>query len=94
MYTIEITKRFEKDLKKYKKKHYDLSIVYDAVEHLQNDNRNILKTKYKDHQLKGEWDGFRELHLSNDWLLVYIVNNDKLILTLTRMGSHDDLGLS
>lgn len=93
-YTIEITKRFERDLKKFKKKHYDMNLLLHAVHHLVNDNREILTNNYKDHKLYGKWEGFRELHLESDWLLVYRVDDKRLILTLTRTGTHDDLGLN
>ena len=92
-YRIEITKRCEKDIKKYKKKHYNMDIFLNVVRLLQNDDKEILRSKYRDHALKGEWYGFRELHLDKDWLLVYRKVDDRLILTLTRMRSHDDLGL-
>ncbi len=74
-YTIEITKRFVRDLKKFKKKHYDMNLLLHAVHHLENDSREILTNNYKDHNLYGEWEGFRELHLESDWLLVYRVDN-------------------
>ena len=51
----------------------------------------ILRTQYKDHVLKGQWQGYRELHIESDWILIYKVDNDNLILTLFRTGSHDDL---
>ena len=50
-----------------------------------------LPAKYKDHELKGDWKGFRELHISPDWLLIYTKNKTELILTLTRTGSHSEL---
>jgi len=50
-----------------------------------------LEDKYKDHDLKGNWSGYRECHILPDWLLVYKYNNDDLILLLTRTGSHSDL---
>lgn len=50
-----------------------------------------LPENYKDHELKGDWKGFRELHIQPDWLLIYTKNKTELILTLTRTGSHSDL---
>lgn len=93
-YTIEITKRFDRDLKRFKKKNYDVSILYKVIELIEADNTDLLINKYKDHKLYGQWEGFRELHLDKDWLLVYKKEENKLILTLTRLGSHDDLGLN
>ncbi|GMA47129.1 type II toxin-antitoxin system YafQ family toxin [Tetragenococcus muriaticus] len=46
---------------------------------------------YKDHALTGKWQGFRELHIEKDWLLIYRIDSNKLTLTLTRTGKHDEL---
>ena len=46
---------------------------------------------YRDHSLKGEWAGFRELHIEGDWLLIYRIDHGELCLVLTRTGSHDAL---
>jgi mRNA interferase YafQ len=45
----------------------------------------------RDHTLSGNWIGYRECHIQSDWLLVYRVENDILVLTLARTGSHSDL---
>ena len=45
----------------------------------------------RDHALTGNYKGFRECHIRPDWLLVYAVDNDRLILTASRTGSHSDL---
>ncbi|MDE7288914.1 MAG: type II toxin-antitoxin system YafQ family toxin, partial [Oscillospiraceae bacterium] len=46
---------------------------------------------YKDHWLKGNFEGCRECHIQPDWLLIYEVDNGDLILYLTRTGTHSDL---
>ena len=46
---------------------------------------------YKDHPLTGNYEGFRELHVEPDWLLIYAIKDDILVLSLTRTGSHSDL---
>ena len=48
-----------------------------------------LATSYKDHPLKGEWKGCRDVHIEPDWLLIYRVVSDEL--QLVRTGSHADL---
>jgi len=53
--------------------------------------RSPLPEKNKDHALSGNWSGHREYHITPDWLLVYKLNVDILILTLTRTGAHSDL---
>ena len=50
-----------------------------------------LPEKYQDHNLTGNWIGHRECHIEPDWLLVYYIEGDLLVLTLTRTGSHSDL---
>jgi len=50
-----------------------------------------LPEKYKDHQLAGNWNGHRECHITPDWLLIYKIDSDILVLTLTRTGTHSDL---
>ncbi len=50
-----------------------------------------LSERYRDHQLSGDKADFRECHIEPDWLLIYRIENDKLILTATETGSHADL---
>ena len=50
-----------------------------------------LPPKYKDHPLKGNFIGFRECHVEPDWLLIYKIQNDVLILTLVTTGTHSEL---
>lgn len=52
---------------------------------------DFLRTKYKDHALKGNWRGYREIHVEGDWLVIYRVERDELTLVLTRTGTHDRL---
>jgi len=52
-------------------------------------NQQPLETKYEDHFLIGNWKGRRELHIEPDWLLIYKIEDDMLILE--RTGSHSEL---
>lgn len=88
---IKQTPTFKRDFKRYKKKHYDMSKLKRVIQLIIDKETEILRTQYKDHLLKGQWHGYRELHIENDWLLIYKVDNDNLILTLFRTSSHDDL---
>ena len=54
-------------------------------------NGEMLSEKYRDHELSGNYSGCRECHIEPDWLLIYEIHNDKLILILTRTGTHSDL---
>lgn len=53
-------------------------------------NKKPLQKEHKDHELQGEYKGFRELHIKNDWLLIYYIDDTELILYLTITGSHSD----
>jgi len=48
-----------------------------------------LPVSYKDHQLKGMWKDFRELHLEGDWLLVYKIVGETVVFA--RTGTHSDI---
>ncbi|WP_407717246.1 type II toxin-antitoxin system YafQ family toxin [Mobiluncus porci] len=52
-----------------------------------------LDRKYLDHALTGNWKGFRDCHIEPDWVLIYRIYEDVLVLTLSRTGSHSELGL-
>ena len=54
-------------------------------------NQTLLDPSYKDHPLTGNYEGFRELHVEPDWLLIYAIKDDILVLSLTCTGSHSDL---
>jgi mRNA interferase YafQ len=50
----------------------------------------LLKTRYRDHDLSGHWSGYRECHIKPDLLLIYRKSNAD-ILKLARLGSHSEL---
>ena len=80
---------FKKDFKRIKKRGYDISRLEKIVELLANEVP--LPEQFKDHNLSGNYNGFRECHIAPDWLLIYQVNNNELVLVLSRTGSHSDL---
>ena len=90
-YTIKHTSQFKKDYKLAKKRHLNLDLLKEVVAKLANGEP--LPDKHKDHPLSGNWAGYRECHISPDWLLIYRIDNNTLILTLTRTGTHSDLFL-
>lgn len=89
MLKIILSNQFKKDLKLILKRNYDLDLLNEVVTKLSNNEK--LETKYKDHELKGIYSGFRECHILPNWLLIYKVNDKELILFLTRTGTHPDL---
>ena len=66
-----------------------MSLLEVIIEKLKN--QETLEAKHHDHPLKGNYAGFRECHILPDWLLIYAVDNNRLILTASRTGSHSDL---
>ena len=89
MLTLKYTARFKKDYKLAKKRGLDISLLEYIINELANQRQ--LEQKYQDHSLSGDYTGFRTCHIQPDWLLVYLVENNVLILTLTRTGTHSDL---
>lgn len=89
MLTIKYHTMFKKDFKRIKKRGYDISRLEKIIELLANEVP--LPEQFKDHNLSGNYNGFRECHIAPDWLLVYQVNNNELVLVLSRTGSHSDL---
>lgn len=89
MYNIWYSAKFKKDLKKVRSRGYDIFKIEAVIATLAEGDP--LPEKYKDHFLTGNWAGFRECHIEPDWLLIYEIDGDALILTLTRTGTHSDL---
>lgn len=89
MLTIKYHPLFKKDFKRIKKRGYDISRLEKIVELLANEVP--LPEQFKDHNLSGNYNGFRECHIAPDWLLIYQINNNELVLVLSRTGSHSDL---
>ncbi len=89
MYLVKPTSKFQKDLKRIEKRGYNLSLITEVIKKLANGEK--LPEKNKDHSLFGEYSGCRECHITPDWLLIYEIENNELILYLTRTGTHSDL---
>lgn len=89
MLTIKYQTVFKKDFKRIKKRGYDLRLLEKVIECLASGQK--LKEHYRDHALTGDWIGFRECHITPDWLLIYQIDRNELILFLTRTGTHSDL---
>jgi len=87
MLNIIKTKQFLKSSKKMLKRGRDLSKLQLVVGKLSNEEE--LSIKYKDHKLIGNYQGFRECHIEPDWLLIYKITEDEIILYNT--GTHSDL---
>ncbi|MCI7455040.1 MAG: type II toxin-antitoxin system YafQ family toxin [Spirochaetales bacterium] len=88
-YDLQFTSQFKKDLKLAKKQNKDLGKLFEVIDILANGE--TLDAKYKDHSLTGNYRGTRECHVEPDWLLIYEIRGDVLVLMLYRLGSHSEL---
>ena len=88
-YEIQKTSQFKKDFKLALKRNCDIKKLQEVITILANGE--ILPEVYLDHPLKGAYSGYRECHVEPNWLLIYKITENVLILTLYRTGSHSDL---
>ena len=88
-YEVKPSNQFRKDLKLVAKRGYKIEFLTDVIKKLANGEK--LAPKYKDHQLSGNFGFYRECHIQPDWLLIYEIDGNELILYLTRTGTHSDL---
>ena len=88
-YDLQFTSQFKKDLKLAKKQNKDLGKLFEVIDILANGE--TLDAKYKDHSLTGNYRGTRECHVEPDWLLIYEIRGDVLVLMLYRLGSHSEV---
>lgn len=83
------TSQFKKDYKLAVKRGYNIELLDNVIRLLSRCEQ--LSEQYHDHALTGNYEGNRECHIRPDWLLVYRVDNDVLVLTLSRTGTHSDI---
>ena len=86
---VQWTTQFKKDYKLAAKRGRNMEALDNVIRMIANET--ALPQKYYDHALSGNFKGFRECHIEPDWLLVYAVEKNVLILTLFRTGTHSDL---
>lgn len=91
MRKIKYENSFKKDFKRIKKRGYKTEKIKAVINMLVNDIE--LPVEYRDHVLTGKYKsrGIRECHIEPDWLLMYIKDNDELLLILVGTGTHSDL---
>ncbi|MBR2828108.1 MAG: type II toxin-antitoxin system YafQ family toxin [Bacilli bacterium] len=90
-YGVVTSNRFNKQLKKIIKQGKDLKKLSDVVKRIANGES--LDSKYRDHALLDTkyYRNCRRCHIEPDWLLIYKVKEDEIILYLVETGSHSDL---
>jgi len=88
-YQVTFTNKFKRQRKRLKARGYDLALLDQVVEILAKGEQ--LDERYQDHGLTGNWKGHRDCHILPDWILIYRIDDDVLILELTETGTHSDL---
>ncbi len=89
MLTLHTTKQYRKDRNLCKRRGLDMALLDEVI--LKLLKQETLDAKHHDHNLVGNFGGFRECHILPDWLLLYKIESNKLILTAARTGTHSDL---
>ena len=89
MFDIVYTNKMKRDVKLMKKRGKDISKLITALSLLASGEP--MPPKYRDHQLLGHLSDFRECHIEGNWLLIYQIFEDKLILSASGTGTHSDL---
>ena len=88
-YIVKPTTQFKKDFKLAMKRSMKIELLEEVIAMLAM--VETLPDKHKDHALTGNWVGHRECHILPDWLLIYRIEDEVLVLTLARTGTHSDL---
>lgn len=88
MLDIVVSNQFKRDLRLARKRGFQIEALRLVVNTLAN--QQALDAKYRDHELLGQYSGFRECHVASDWLLIYRIEDDALELFLFRTGTHSD----
>lgn len=87
MKTLRRTSQFRRDVKRIQRQEKDLGKLKEVLESLVKGEG--LASKYHDHVLVGQYKGTRECHIESDWLLIYELAENEIVLI--RTGSYSDL---
>ena len=88
-YEVKPTAKFRKEYRLAEKRGRNMDLLDAVITQLARGE--TLSSKYKDHALAGSYVGCRECHIQPNWLLIYQIEEDVLVLVLSRTGSHSDL---
>lgn len=91
MLNLEYTNHFKKDIKKISKQGLDIEKLHKVIDILQKQEK--LPAQYRDHLLVNSrnYKNMRECHIEADWLLIYKIYDDAMVLVAVRTGSHSEL---
>lgn len=88
-YEVVLSGRFKKSFKRCARRGLDTRILDEVIRILAMGE--LLPPKYRAHMLCGQYSGYMECHIQPDWLLVWRVDGDRLLLVLVDTGTHADL---
>jgi mRNA interferase YafQ len=88
-YNVKTTKRFDKEMKRCRKRGYNMQLIVEAIHLLEA--TGSLPAKYSPHKLSGNLQGVWECHIEPDWLMTWNQNDTELTLLFLRTGTHSDL---
>lgn len=84
---LDFSNQYDKDIKRLKKRRYNLSKLREIHQRILLQS---FENRHRDHSLKGDFKGYRECHVSGDWVVVYRFIN-KNHIELYRTGTHQDI---
>ena len=87
MLAVRSTTKFKSDFKRMMRLGHDPELMRAVIEILAA--QDDIPAEFRDHELEGEWAGVRDVHIEADWLLLYQISGQDLILI--RTGTHEDL---
>lgn len=87
MRSLRLSGAFKRDMRKIGRRGYDAARLEEIVRKLRAGE--TLPATCRPHPLKGEWAGYLECHIGPDWLLIYRLTTDEVLIA--RTGTHSDL---
>ncbi len=88
-YTIRYTGEFKREMRQCEKRGYNMDLLREAIRILSTEGK--LPEKYRAHILSGDRKGQWECHIQPDWLLIWEIHDQELILVMLNTGTHSDL---
>lgn len=85
---LRLSTKFKKDLKRYQNKPSRIAALKAVLRHLKRNGR--VPAEYKPHILSGNYKGYMECHIEDDFLLIWIDEASNTI-KLVRLGTHHEL---
>lgn len=89
MFKAKLSKSFKKDVEKARRQKKDLELLSNVMHTLLSGKP--LDPIFQDHPLKGRWSGYRDCHITNDWVMIYRILIENQAIKFERLGSHTEL---